>query len=140
MCGRWSRADRPRSDKQESKQAKQTPLHIRKKLEKTCVGVSCAGVGCGRGGWVPWYSGAGEGTVRTGRGCRRIGHCEGEWNNVGELATAVYLGRFGRTWQRGLRCMLLAGGKLLCTEPEGDTDVAEPWKMRLGCRLLRHRQ
>lgn len=78
--------------------------------------------------------------MRTRRGCRSIRHCGGEWDKMGELATSVDLGRFDGTWQRGLGCMLSAGGNVLCTDPEEDTDVPELWKMSLGCRLLRHRQ
>jgi hypothetical protein len=102
------------------------------------VGVSCVQdrMWPGKDG----YHGIDGGTVRMGRSCRKIGYCGGEWDKMGELATAVDLGRFGGTWQWGLGCMLPAGGKLLHTDPEEDTDVPEPWKMSLGCRLLRHRQ
>lgn len=118
---------------------RQTPLLCGRSWRRPVLGCSC-GIECGRGGWMPWYSGADGGTVRTGWGCRRMGHCGGKWNKVGEPDTAVCLGRFGGIWQRGLGCMLPAGGKLHCTDPEEDTDVPEPWKMRLGCRLMRHQQ
>lgn len=140
LCGKRSRVGGPKSDKLESKQAQaNTPPCGGEVAGDLCRGVTCR-LECGRGGWMPWYSGADGGTVRTGKGCRRTGHCGRKWNNVGEPATTVCLGRFGGTWQWGLGYMLPAGGKLCCTDPEEDTDVPEPWKMRLGFRLLKHQQ
>lgn len=95
LCGKRSRVDGPKSDKLESKQARaNTLLCVGEVGGDLCRGVTCR-LECGRGGCMPWYSGANGGTVRTGKGLQEDGAL---WKKMEQCRRTSHYCVSGKIW------------------------------------------